>query len=250
MARGLTRRDFVRQATLAGVVASTGVFNLLDATSTQAQQSHSIPKDRRRTMPRYEAKQFDLSARDGISEKTMTEHYKLYQGYVNKANEILEKLSALEPDPAKANQTYSDIRVLKVELTFAIGGIKNHEIYFGHLKGKGGKPSGDLLRHIERDFGSFERWQQDLKATGIAARGWVWLALDHDTGTLFNYLGDAQNTFPIWNATPILALDTYEHAYFIDYGTARAAYIDAFFRNLDWDVVAENYEKARKMSGR
>ena len=54
---------------------------------------------------------------------------------------------------------------------------------------------------------------------------------------LFNYIGDAQNTFPVWNATPLVALDVYEHAYFLDYQTDRAAYIDAFFANLDWDVV-------------
>ena len=62
----------------------------------------------------------------------------------------------------------------------------------------------------------------------------------HTTGTrdaLFNYVGDAQNTFPVWNATPLVALDVYEHAYFLDYQTDRAAYIEAFLRNLDWSVV-------------
>jgi len=182
---------------------------------------------------------------DGISRRTVEEHYKLYQGYVNKHNEIVRKLAGV--DLSAANQTYSDIRELKVELTFAIGGVKNHEIYFEHLGGRGGRPEGRLLELIERDFGSFDAWAADLKATGIAARGWAWLALDHDYGYLFNYLGDAQNTFPVWNATPILALDTYEHAYFIDYGTNRAAYIDAFLRNLDWQAVARRLETAERM---
>jgi len=70
----------------------------------------------------------------------------------------------------------------------------------------------------------------------------VWLAYDRDWKRLFNYLGDAQNTFPVWNATAILALDTYEHAYFIDYAVNRAAYIDAFMRNLDWDAVQKNFD--------
>jgi len=182
---------------------------------------------------------------DGISRRTVEEHYKLYQGYVNKHNEIVRKLAGV--DLSAANQTYSDIRELKVELTFAIGGVKNHEIYFEHLGGRGGRPEGRLLELIERDFGSFDAWAADLKATGISARGWAWLALDHDYGYLFNYLGDAQNTFPVWNATPILALDTYEHAYFIDYGTNRAAYIDAFLRNLDWQAVARRLETAERM---
>jgi Fe-Mn family superoxide dismutase len=172
----------------------------------------------------------------------MEEHYKLYQGYVNKANQILEKLAALDKDPAKANPTYSDIRVLKVELTRALGGIKNHEIYFDHLGGPGGKPEGALLALLERDFGSFEEWQKDLKATGIAARGWAWTAYDWDTGKLFNYIGDEQNTYPVWNCTPLVALDVFEHAYFIDFGTNKGGYIDAFFRNLDWRAVAKRAE--------
>jgi len=99
------------------------------------------------------------------------------------------------------------------------------------------------LRHVieprttRRLRGSFEEWRADLKATGLAARGWAWTAYDWDEHRLFNYIGDAQNTYPIWNATPLVALDVYEHAYFLDYRTDRASYIDAFFNNLDWSVV-------------
>lgn len=180
----------------------------------------------------------------GISKKTIEEHLKLYQGYVNKYNEIQEKLAILTDDDfSKANQVYSNIRELKLELSFAWGGVVNHEIYFGHLGGKGGQPEGDLMRQIEKDFGSFENYKKDLKATGIAARGWVWTAWNEKEKRLFNYLGDAQNTFPVWYATPILALDTYEHAYFIDYGVNRGNYIDAFFENLDWSEVEKNFKK-------
>jgi Fe-Mn family superoxide dismutase len=180
----------------------------------------------------------------GISKKTVEEHLKLYQGYVNKYNEIQEKLAALtDEDCSKANQVYSTIRELKTELSFAWGGVVNHEIYFGHLGGKGGLPKGSLLKQIEKDFGSFENYKKDLKATGMAARGWVWTAWNEKEKRLFNYLGDAQNTFPVWYAKPILALDTYEHAYFIDYGVNRASYIDAFFENLDWEVIEKNFDK-------
>jgi Fe-Mn family superoxide dismutase len=172
---------------------------------------------------------------DGISRETVEAHYKLYEGYVNKRNEIMGKLGEL--DFAAANQVYSELRALKVDLTFALGGIKNHEIYFDHLGGGGGEPDGAIRDLIFRDFGSAAEWRADLKATGMAARGWAWTAYDWDEGRLFNYLGDAQNTFPIWNATPLVALDVYEHAYFIDYQTDRASYIEAFFANLDWEVV-------------
>ena len=172
---------------------------------------------------------------DGISRQTIEAHYKLYQGYVAKRNEILGRLA--EVDLSTANQTYSELRALKVELTFAIGGIKNHELYFEHLGGVGGEPKGAFGDLVTRDFGSLDAWRADLKATGIAGRGWAWTAYDWDEGRLFNYIGDAQNTFPVWNASPLVALDVYEHAYFIDFGTDRSAYIDAFFANLDYSVV-------------
>jgi Fe-Mn family superoxide dismutase len=172
---------------------------------------------------------------DGISRPTVEAHYKLYQGYVAKRNEILAKLG--EIDLSAANQVYSDVRALKVDLTFAIGGIKNHEVYFEHLGGDGGDPDGPFATLVRRDFGSIETWRADLKATGMAGRGWAWTAYDWDERRLFNYVGDAQNTYPIWNAAPLVALDVYEHAYFLDYQTDRASYIEAFFRNLDWGVV-------------
>ena len=137
----------------------------------------------------------------------------------------------------RANQVYSELRALKIDLSFAVGGIKNHEIYFEHLGGDGGDPEGPIATLVRRDFGSIDAWRNDLKATGMAGRGWAWTAYDWDEGRLFNYLGDAQNTFPIWNATPLVALDVYEHAYFLDFQTDRASYIDAFFANLDWNVV-------------
>jgi superoxide dismutase, Fe-Mn family len=177
----------------------------------------------------------ELYELDGISRASVEAHYKLYEGYVNKRNEILRKLDGI--DLASANQVYSEIRSLKVELSFAIGGIKNHEIYFEHLGGGGGDPSGLIGDLIRRDFGGVAEWRADLKATGMAARGWAWTAYDWDEARLFNYVGDAQNTFPIWNATPLIALDVYEHAYFLDYQTDRASYIDAFFDNLDWRTI-------------
>ena len=172
---------------------------------------------------------------DGISRETVEAHYKLYEGYVAKRNEILGKLA--EVDLSAANQVYSEVRALKVDLTFAVGGIKNHEIYFEHLGGDGGDPDEAIAELIERDFGSAEAWRAELKASGMGGRGWAWTAYDWDEGRLFNYLGDAQNTFPIWNATPLIALDLDEHAYILDFQSDRGAYIDAFLNNLDWSVV-------------
>ena len=175
-----------------------------------------------------------------ISDKTHEEHLKLYTGYVNKSNAILEELEKLgTPDPANpavANQIFSTIRSLKVDFTFAVGGLKNHEIYFEVLGGNG-QVSGKIAGLIDENFGSFENYKKDLKATGIAGRGWAWTGLDHHTGKLFNYIGDAQNTYPVWGVTPVLALDVYEHAYYADFYTNRGAYIDEFLAHVDWDAV-------------
>src|SRR4249919_1978283 len=101
----------------------------------------------------------------GISRASVEAHYKLYQGYVAKRNEIQQRLG--EGDLSAANQVYSEVRALKVDLTFAIGGVKNHEIYFEHLGGGGGNPSGPIADLIERDFGGVDEWRADLKATGM-----------------------------------------------------------------------------------
>jgi Fe-Mn family superoxide dismutase len=177
----------------------------------------------------------ELLRLDGISRVTVEAHYRLYQGYVAKRNEIVGRLA--EADASAANQVYSEYRSLKLDLTFALGAIKNHEVYFEHLGGGGGDPDGVFGRLVARDFGSAGAWRTDLAATAMAGRGWAWTAYDWDERRLHNFLGDSQNTFPVWNATPLVALDVHEHAYFLDYQTDRAGYIDAFFENLDWDVV-------------
>src|SRR3954464_2432986 len=89
---------------------------------------------------------------DGISRASVEAHYKLYQGYVGKRNEILGKLAGV--DLSSANQVYSELRALKVDLTFAIGGIKNHELYFAHLGGGGGAPTGSFAPPLRNDFRS------------------------------------------------------------------------------------------------
>ncbi len=193
----------------------------------------------------FEVKDFgpQILQLDGISAKGVEEHLKLYKGYVNKSNEILQKLETA--DLTTANQVYSELRSLKVDLSFALAGKQNHELYFSHLKPNGGKPSGEVLKQIEKDFGGLDKYFANLKASGIAARGWVWTVWFPELGKLLNWVGDTQNTYLGWNLRPILALDVYEHAYFMDYGVDRGKYIDAFVNNLDWDKVGANLDAAQ-----
>ena len=164
----------------------------------------------------------------GISEKTIeTHHDKLYAGYVNKRNEIESLLPGV--DRSAANQAYSAYRALKLEETFSADGAILHELYFDILGGPGGAPTGSLADKINADFGSFEAFVEDLTACGMAARGWAVTAYDPSDGKLHNFLCDVHNQGGVWGTVPLMALDTYEHAYFMDYGSDRAAYIQAFF---------------------
>ena len=171
----------------------------------------------------------------GLSERQLSEHHDvLYAGYVKKSNEIRKRIS--EADLGEANASYSGIRSLKFEETFTVNGVKLHEGYFENLGGEG-KPSGLILDLIEKDFGSFEAWKKEFTAVGKSARGWVVLAFDLKDNTLNNYLCDLHNQGGVWNCITLLILDVYEHAYFLDYATSRAKYIDAFFENINWEYV-------------
>lgn len=184
----------------------------------------------------------------GISAKTMQEHYKLYEGYVNKVNETREKLAAI--DVSRGNTTYSEVRALKRGESYALDGVKLHELYFEQLTGAGGSPGPDLQKGINRAFGSYERFLAELKGSALSARGWAILAYDTDLKELFLYITDDQHDGHVIHAVPILPLDVFEHAYFIDYGTKRADYIQAFLHNLDWTIISKRYAKVVKQGPR
>jgi Fe-Mn family superoxide dismutase len=171
-----------------------------------------------------------LQGTNGISARTHQAHHKLYEKYVESSNKLFKTLAAGGLDPAATREA-------KLNLSFQLNGAKNHAIYFDNLGGPGGKPEARALKYIERDFGGYDKWEADLRATALGARGWVWLAFDFTTNRLFNFIGDAQNEYPVWDAAPILALDMYEHAYWADFLTDKPAYIDAFLKSLDWKNV-------------
>ena len=193
-----------------------------------------------------EPKPLKYTELDGLSERQLKEHHDvLYAGYVKKVNEIEEKLKNV--DISTANATYSDLRELKMEETFAVNGVKLHEGYFDNMN-KVDKPglsilNGKVGKLIERDFGSYEAWEKEFKAMGLCARGWVVLGYDLDEKKLKNILCDSHNQGGVWNMIALLIMDVYEHAYFIDYATGRKAYIEAFFKNIDWEEVNRRIER-------
>lgn len=191
-----------------------------------------------------EVKNLPFKELKGISQKTIEIHWgKLYQGYVKKWQEIIEKTE--KADESVANATFSELRELEVEKTFTANAVLLHEAYFDILGGDG-KPTDKMMVAIAKDYGSFENWVGHFKALGLTSRGWVVLAYDFNEGRLRNYIADAHNLYGIWGAAPIVVLDVYEHAYFIDFGSDRKSYIETYFQNLNWQKIGERYDKIVK----
>ncbi len=185
---------------------------------------------------------------DGISAKTLEIHHdKLYAGYVAKSKEIGDKLRELaRSGTAAGNATYSELRGLKSAETFAVNGVYLHEWYFDVLGGNGDPAEApELSKALAEKWGSMENAVAYLSACGMAARGWSVVAWDLKAGRLKHYNADAHNQGGVWGCIPVLVLDCYEHAYFIDYGADKAAYIAAFWKNLDWKKAEEAYLKVR-----
>ncbi len=194
-------------------------------------------------MKKYsDIKEIGYKELDGISQQTLDAHYKnLYQGYVKKWQEIQDKLKLV--DKTLANASFSELRELKVEESFVSNAVILHEAYFDILGGNGGRAIGDIEKAIEKDFDSYEKWLEDFRALGLCSRGWVVLGYDFNDGHLKNYILDSHNTYGVLGVAPILVMDMYEHAYFIDFATDKKSYIETFFKNLDWKLVDKKFKK-------
>jgi Fe-Mn family superoxide dismutase len=172
---------------------------------------------------------------NGLSEKLIVSHYENnYGGAVKRLNAITEQLREL--DFAKA--PVFSINGLKREELIAANSMILHELYFDGL-GATELPA-RLGEVLARDFDSVERWRAEFTATGKAqggGSGWVLLTYSHRDGKLVNQWA-ADHTCGLAGATPILALDMYEHSYHMDYGAKAAAYVDAFMQNINWESAA------------
>jgi len=171
-----------------------------------------------------------------VSRKQFDDHITLYNGYVSKTNEITQKL-ATDPQYASANATASHYRGWKRGETYAINGVILHELYFQNLGNEGG-PAGPKMQALaDRYFGGFDKWKEDFIACATSARGWCIFVYEQRTKTCRNILLDNHHDGHIATAFPIIVLDMYEHAYFLDYGTDKAAYINKFIAQIPWDTV-------------
>ena len=186
-------------------------------------------------------KSFSYNTR-AFSEKAFNNHITLYNGYVDKNNEITEALKAT-PDYAEANAVYSKLRSLKKGQTFTLDSVILHEEYFRNMSAATLTPGKNTLKLFDAYFGSYEKWLADFTATAKCARGWCVLAYDQRSKTAANFLSDSHDNGIISLSYPILVLDMYEHAYYMDYGTDKASYITNFVRSIDWAYVEAKASK-------
>lgn len=173
-----------------------------------------------------------LIGMDGFSEKALTTHLALYEGYVKNTNRILEELGEYKSDSIQ----YAE---LKRRLGWEFDGMRLHEYYFGALGGNGEiSLEGKLYKALAEQFGNFENWKDDFIATAkMRGIGWAALYQDDESGKLINFWINEHNENHPAGANLILNLDVFEHAYMLDWGTDRGSYIEAFMKNLDWEVV-------------
>lgn len=183
-----------------------------------------------------------------ISDKTMAIHKdKLYAGYVAKEKEVGDKLVVLRKSGNyDGNATYSELRSLKDAETFVTNAVYLHEWYFDVLGGDGdASKAPELSKALVEKWGSIDEAIKYMSACGMAARGWAVLAWDTKDGKLRQYNADAHAQGGVWGCLPIIVLDVYEHAYFIDFGADRKSYIEAYWRTFNWAVAEAMYLKVK-----
>jgi superoxide dismutase, Fe-Mn family len=177
-----------------------------------------------------------LIGMEGFSETLLKNHFTLYQGYVTNTNKVLDTLARMLKDDKAATPEFAE---LKRRLGWEFNGMRLHEYYFENLGGKSPlDKNGRLAKKMTEDFGSYEAWEKDFKATGTM-RGIGWVALYQDiTNEMFmNFWINEHDVAHPAGCRPLLIMDVFEHAFMLDYGLKRADYIGAFFKNINWTVV-------------
>lgn len=188
------------------------------------------------------ALKFDPGRLNGLSEKLVRSHYdNNYLGSLKTLDMISLRLAAAMKDPDLPPIIYGG---LKREEAHRAGSVILHEYYFGNLGGDG-KPGGDVLKAIKKAYGSYDVWETEFRRTAMSlAGGSGWCVLTYNI-----YTHELRNQWA-WDhmhgaiaGLPLLALDMYEHAYHMDYGSAAAKYVDAFLRNVNWEEVDDRFSK-------
>lgn len=189
----------------------------------------------------YTEKTFTIPALNGISEKTIEEHKKLYTGYVKHANLIQEKLADYASDETKTYETGELYR----RFSFEYNGIRNHELYFSLLeKANAANTDSALAKAIGAQWGDLETFTKALTTLALTRGiGWAMLSYDNADKKLLLHWIDEQHLGQLQNVTPIIALDMWEHSYVADYQpSGKKNYVADFISQMDWSLAEKIFE--------
>ncbi|MDF0515265.1 superoxide dismutase [Agromyces sp. H3Y2-19a] len=193
---------------------------------------------------------YDYSALEPAISGTIMElhHSKHHQAYVTGANTALAQLAE-----ARDSGNLANVNKLEKDLAFNLGGHVNHSIFWTNLSPNGGdKPTGELAAAIDDQFGSFDKFQAHFTATALGVQGSGWAVLAWDSlgqRLIIVQFFDQQGNLPA-GIVPLLMLDVWEHAYYLDYKNVRADYVKAFWTIVDWENVQQRFTAAgEKTSG-
>lgn len=197
-------------------------------------------------MKPYTPHTFVIPELAGISQKTIEEHIKLYEGYVKNANLILEKIGELMAEPEKNAYMIGE---LQRRFAFEFCGMRNHEYYFHSFEGGAQSlpENSQLKKAIEAQAPSFEIWLAGFKTLALTRGiGWAILAWDTQTQQLTHSWVDEQHLGQLTGVQPVLMLDMWEHSYLMDYTPGeKKKYIESFFQNLNWNTIEANFIAAQ-----
>ncbi|HEX5545157.1 MAG TPA: Fe-Mn family superoxide dismutase [Nitrospira sp.] len=190
----------------------------------------------------YPVKSFDLHGLNGISDRTLEMHFKLYEGYVKETNRLSDEIREFLKDGKVNHEEMPAYSELTRRLGFEYNGMVLHELYFANLiKGEAKGPSrgSAFLEAVTENFGNYELWRTGFMSVGnMRGVGWAICSQDPATGSVSNHWVTLHEHGNVAGFIPLLVMDVWEHAYLLDYRPAeRNRYIDAFFANINWKAV-------------
>lgn len=231
--------DISRRSALGGIALGAAAVTAADKAAAQAPVLVPAVAGNHQPQPL----RFDPTKLTGLSERLIRSHWENnYQGSVKALNMIEGRLAAAMADKDFPPVAYGG---LKREELLRTGSVVLHEYYFGALGGDG-QAGGTIKAALAASYGSFDSWEAEFRRTAMSlagGSGWCVLAWNRHSASLHNYWCWDHSNAPA-NGAPLIALDMYEHAFHLDYGAAAAKYVDAFMRNLDWEVVEQRYKAA------
>lgn len=194
------------------------------------------------TSTTYTAKTFDLSDLTGISNETLAMHFKLYEGYVTNTNVLNQRIADLIGSGTLDPTQSAAFSEMKRRFGFEYNGMVLHEYYFENMQkhGTGDPSTGDqFVNAATESFGDYDVWKADFMNTGkMRGVGWAAVYQDPSNGAISNHWINLHETGNVAGYKPILIMDVWEHAFIKDYAPVdRPKYIEAFFANINWDVV-------------